>query len=123
MDARPEHGGARTRSPRLRRDAHDPTGCGKLSFYSLRGCTLSTTCEPCPMCMACALWARLDRLVNEATRRGRGPLCPSNSDSCRGGRKAAPDMTCVVDRPVERDVGLALFTNPSLQKTFKRWNS
>jgi guanine deaminase len=43
-------------------------GWGKLSSYSLRGCTLSTTCEPCPMCMAWALWARLDRVVNEASR-------------------------------------------------------
>src|SRR5580700_9865513 len=99
-------------------DAHDPARCGKLSSYSLRGCTLSMTCEPCPMCLPCALWARLDRAVNEATRRGRGARCPSHSDSFCVKQKTAYDITCVVDRPVERDVGLALFTNPSLQKTF-----
>src|SRR5258708_1719738 len=39
----------------------------RLKKLSLAGYTLYTTCEPCPMCMSAALWARLDRVVYGAT--------------------------------------------------------
>jgi tRNA(Arg) A34 adenosine deaminase TadA len=41
--------------------------CQKRESLSLSGYTLYTTCEPCPMCMASALWAHLDRVVFGAT--------------------------------------------------------
>ena len=41
--------------------------CKKLKRPSLAGYTMYSTCEPCPMCMANALWARLDRVVFGAT--------------------------------------------------------
>ena len=37
--------------------------CKKLRSTSLRGHTLYTTCEPCPMCMGAILWSGLDRVV------------------------------------------------------------
>jgi guanine deaminase len=39
-----------------------------LGDFSLAGCTLYTSCEPCPMCLASSLWARLDRIVYSADR-------------------------------------------------------
>lgn len=41
---------------------------GRLGRFSLAGGTLYTSCEPCPMCLAAAYWARLDRVVYAATR-------------------------------------------------------
>ncbi len=40
----------------------------RLGRFSLKGCTLYTSCEPCPMCLAATYWARIDRLVYGATR-------------------------------------------------------
>lgn len=30
--------------------------------FSLEGCTIYTSCEPCPMCLAAVYWARIDKL-------------------------------------------------------------
>jgi guanine deaminase len=57
--------------------SHDPTwhaemeairlACITLQSFKLKGCTLYTAGEPCPMCMATAYWAELDRIFYSAT--------------------------------------------------------
>ncbi|MGN9790573.1 nucleoside deaminase [Streptomyces sp. OZ13] len=42
--------------------------CKQLATFSLEGCVLVTSCEPCPMCLSSALWARVDRIVYAADR-------------------------------------------------------
>lgn len=42
--------------------------CQELNTFSLQGCVLVSSCEPCPMCMASALWARLDSVLYAADR-------------------------------------------------------
>ncbi|CAN5246330.1 nucleoside deaminase [soil metagenome] len=39
-----------------------------LDDFSLAGCTLYASCEPCPLCVSASLWARLDRVVYAADR-------------------------------------------------------
>jgi len=34
--------------------------CRALGVFTLSGCELYTSCEPCPMCLAASYWARLD---------------------------------------------------------------
>jgi tRNA(Arg) A34 adenosine deaminase TadA len=34
--------------------------CKALGTFTLTGCELYTSCEPCPMCLAACYWARLD---------------------------------------------------------------
>ena len=41
--------------------------CQLLHTLDLSGCTIYSTCEPCPMCFSACHWARLDRIVYGAT--------------------------------------------------------
>ena len=41
--------------------------CQHSGDFSLKACTLYVSCEPCPMCMAAAYWARLDQIVYAAS--------------------------------------------------------
>jgi tRNA(Arg) A34 adenosine deaminase TadA len=111
---------------------HDPSAhgeihairlaCAKLKSASLKGYALYTTCEPCAMCMACCLWAGLDRVVYGATiadasRFGNQIQIPAAEVARRG------DMTCVVDGPVEEEACLALFTDKRMEKQFEKWKA
>ncbi len=49
--------------------------CAALGQFELRGCTIYSSCEPCPMCLAAIYWARMDRIfygnsAAEAARAG-----------------------------------------------------
>jgi guanine deaminase len=40
--------------------------CKQLGTFQLDGCTLYTSCEPCPMCLGAIYWARPARVVYAA---------------------------------------------------------
>lgn len=58
--------------------ANDPTAhaeveairdaCRELDSFSLEGCEIYASCEPCPMCLAAIYWARLGALYFAATQ-------------------------------------------------------
>ena len=57
--------------------SNDPTAHGEvnairaasktLGTFTLAGCQLYTSCEPCPMCLAAAHWARIDAVYYGAS--------------------------------------------------------
>lgn len=49
--------------------------CRAVGDFALPGATVYSSCEPCPMCLSTALWARVDRVVFAADRH----------DAARGG--------------------------------------
>ncbi|MCB0065507.1 MAG: nucleoside deaminase [Caldilineaceae bacterium] len=41
--------------------------CSHLKTFSLAGCEIYSSCEPCPLCLAAIYWSRLDRIYYAAT--------------------------------------------------------
>lgn len=41
--------------------------CSKLKSFSLAGCQIYSSCEPCPLCLAAIYWSRLDRIYYAAS--------------------------------------------------------
>lgn len=58
--------------------ANDPTAhaeivaireaCKLLQSFQLTGCTIYTTCEPCPMCLGAIYWARPSKVIYAGTK-------------------------------------------------------
>jgi tRNA(adenine34) deaminase len=105
---------AETRTVRL--------ACKKLKRPSLAGFTMYSTCEPCAMCMANALWARLDRVVFGATIEDANRYVLQIHISAKEVARRS-DMPCIVDGPVLRDLCNTLFTHPNMQKAFRAWST
>lgn len=57
---------------------HDPTAhaevtairaaCARLGTHDLSGCTIFSSCEPCPMCLSAIIWANIEQLYFGGTR-------------------------------------------------------
>ncbi len=96
--------------------------CKRLKTYSLAGFTLYTTCEPCPMCMANALWARLDRVVFGARIADAHRHCMQSHISAREVARRS-DIPCEVSGPVLRSECYELFTDPAMRQVLATWSN
>ena len=64
--------------------ANDPTAhaeveairaaCKLLNTFTLAGCDMYTSCEPCPMCLSAIHWARIERIYYGNTRQDAAAL-------------------------------------------------
>lgn len=97
--------------------------CRRIKNHLLRGYTLYTTCEPCPMCMGAILWAGIDRVVYGATIEHAARHCNQIyiSASEFAGKS---NMRCEVVGPIEAELCYSsLFSHPNMIKRFKTWRS
>ncbi|WP_303784830.1 nucleoside deaminase [Azovibrio restrictus] len=71
--------------------------CRKLGHFHLSGCTLYASSEPCPMCLAAAYWARVDRIVYANDREAAAAIGFSDAAlydelQCPPGRRQVPTL-------------------------------
>ncbi len=48
--------------------------CRVLNTFSLDGCDIYTSCEPCPMCLSAIHWARIEKIYYGNTRQDAAAL-------------------------------------------------
>lgn len=84
-----------------------------LNDFNLSGCTIYTSCEPCPMCLAAIYWARIDRIFYGNTK----------TDA----KKIGFDDSFIYDEiklPVEkRSIQTAQLLENEAIKGFKKWET
>ena len=85
--------------------------CSALNTFSLAGCELYTTCEPCPMCLAAALWARVERIVYACDR----------SDAARAGFDDATFYEEFERAPADRRLPLVQLARSEALAVFQAW--
>jgi guanine deaminase len=103
--------------------ANDPTAhaeivairdaCQRLQTFSLVGCEIYSSCEPCPMCLAAIYWARLDRVVYAAT-------C---SDATAAGFDDGPIYREVALPPEQRSIPFQQDLRDEACEAFRAWMS
>ena len=42
--------------------------CKALGSFSLEGCVIYSSCEPCPMCLSAIYWARIEKIFYAGNR-------------------------------------------------------
>ena len=87
--------------------------CEALQSFSLRGCDIYTSCEPCPMCLAAIYWARLDRVF----------FANGRDDAARIGFDDAL-IYAEVSKPVEhRIIPTVKVALPEAEAVFAEWQA
>jgi tRNA(Arg) A34 adenosine deaminase TadA len=85
--------------------------CRELGTFSLAGCEIYASCEPCPMCLAAIYWARLDRVYYGNSR----------EDAAAIGFDDAYIYEEVA-RPIgERQIDMVQLMRPQAQAAFAEW--
>jgi tRNA(Arg) A34 adenosine deaminase TadA len=87
--------------------------CRALEDFSLNGCLLYTSCEPCPMCLGAVYWARLDALYYAATR----------DDAARAGFDDAFIYDAIATPPEERALRMERLLSEESQRPFEAWRA
>ena len=86
--------------------------CRRLGTFDLSGCTIYTSCEPCPMCLGAIYWARISRIFYGNTRKDAADI------------NFADDFIYEeLDRPLsDRSVPIVPLLHEEAIATFKMWD-
>jgi len=85
--------------------------CKALGQFHLNGCTLYTTCEPCPMCLGAIYWAHVARVRYASTR----------EDAAAAGFDDAHIYDEIGRDPDERTIDMQPCLQEAAQRPFAAW--
>lgn len=85
--------------------------CERIGAFSLEGATLYASCEPCPMCLAAAYWARVSRIVYANTRQ----------DAAAIGFDDAAIYEEIPKAPADRAIPTLRIANEEAEAVFAEW--
>ena len=92
-------------------DAAIRKAAATLSSFSLSGCTLYTSCEPCPMCLGAIYWAGISKVVYAGNRKDAEAAGFSDNLIYEG----------IGLRPSERTIEFVKLENAGNSEVFKKW--
>lgn len=85
----------------------------KLGTFDLSGCTVYTSCEPCPMCLGAIYWAHIDRIFYGNNRQDAAAIGFDDDFIYRE-----------LDKPMsERSVPILPLLNSEAKQSFKLWDA
>lgn len=87
--------------------------CRTTGSFLLPGCELYSSCEPCPMCLSAAYWARLRRVYYAARR----------SDAAGAGFRDEAIYEELAGDPAERSLPCAGLLREEALVAFREWDS
>lgn len=82
-----------------------------LGSFNLQGCTLYTSCEPCPMCLGAIYWAGISKVVYAGNR----------NDAEAAGFSDNHIYKELSRTPSERTIEFVKLENAGSSEVFKRW--
>ena len=85
--------------------------CRSLNSFQLEGCTIYTSCEPCPMCLGAIYWARPSALYIAGTR----------EDAAEAGFDDEYFYNELEKPNDERDIKMQSLLREESQAVFRRW--
>lgn len=85
--------------------------CRSLDDFQLTGCELYVNCEPCPMCLAAAYWARVDAVYYAANA----------DDAAAAGFDDVVIRNEMLHPPSERQLAMNQALREQAMPTFARW--
>ncbi len=86
--------------------------CSRLNDIKLTGCTLYTSCEPCPMCLGAIYWAHLERVYYACNR----------EDAASAGFDDSFIYREIPKSPEKRQIEMINIKLTAAQKPFQNWN-
>jgi len=84
----------------------------ELNTFDLTGCTLYTSCEPCPMCLGAIYWSRISRVVYASTR----------MDAAHAGFRDAELYEEIILDPDKRSLSFVNLDLPEAGTEFEAWD-
>ena len=82
--------------------------CRQLGTFDLSGCTIYTSCEPCPMCLGAIYWAHLDAIFYANNRKDAADINFDDDFIYRELEKPMSERTVPI-HPLLREEALRVF--------------